>query len=88
MKSVALLPAAMAASTLVGAQRTNRYPRLTGYGHHVYLEGYELPLLTAGPIDPAESPDGKRLVFASCVWIWSFDPGTGLATRLTKRGQR
>ena len=40
-------------------QWRNRYPRVQGYGHHVYLEGYELPLLTNGPIDPAPSPDGR-----------------------------
>ncbi len=84
MKAGVLFAAAMAASTLVGAQWTNRYPRLAGYGHQIYLEGYELPLLTTGPIDGAESPDGKRLVFASRGWLWLFDPGTGAATRLTK----
>ncbi|MDE2796613.1 MAG: hypothetical protein OXL34_17495, partial [Gemmatimonadota bacterium] len=40
-------------------QWRNRYPRVQGYGHHVYLEGYELPVLTNGPIDPAPSPDGR-----------------------------
>ncbi len=87
MKASTLLCAAMAASSLAGAQWTNRYPRLAGYGHQIYLEGYELPLLTTGPIDPAESPDGKRLVFASRGWLWLFDPATGVATRLTKGAQ-
>jgi TolB protein len=70
----------------LGAQWTNRYPRLAGFGHHVYLEGYELPLLTQGPIDPAPSPDGKRVAFASRGWLWLFDIASGTATRLTKGG--
>ncbi len=79
-----LFVACVAMATPVSAQWTNRYPRLAGYGHQIYLEGYELPLLTTGPIDPAASPDGTRLVFASRGWLWLFDPGTGVATRLTK----
>ncbi len=51
--------------------------------HHVYLEGYELPLLTVGPIDPAASPDGHRLAIASRGWIWVLDPKTGEATQVT-----
>lgn len=27
------------------AQWTNRYPKVEGFSHHVYLEGYELPTL-------------------------------------------
>ena len=45
------------------AQWTNRYPMVRGHSHHVYLEGYELPALTAGPIDPAPSPDGTEADF-------------------------
>jgi TolB protein len=56
---------------------------LTGMGHHVYLEGYELPTLTAGPIDPAPAPDGSRIAFASRGWLWLFDPKTATATRIT-----
>ena len=41
------------------AQWTNRYPKVAGYGHHVYLEGYELPLLTNGPID-AEADESNN----------------------------
>ena len=70
----------------VNAQWTNRYPKVAGYGHHVYLEGYELPLLTAGPIDPAPSPDGERVAFASGGWIWVMDLASGVARRLTRGG--
>ncbi|MXX73609.1 MAG: hypothetical protein F4205_13905 [Gemmatimonadetes bacterium] len=59
----AVCAAAVATLTLLpeaaSGQWTNRYPRVQGYGHHVYLEGYELPVLTSGPIDPAPSPDGQ-----------------------------
>ena len=65
------------------AQWSNRYPRVSGYGHHVYLEGYELPTLAAGPTDPAASPDGTRLAVSARGWIWTVDLGTGAATRLT-----
>ena len=68
------------------AQWTNRYPKVAGYGHHVYLEGYELPVLTAGPIDPAPSPDGERVAFASHGWIWVMDLASGVARRLTRGG--
>ncbi len=68
------------------AQWTNRYPRVNGWSHHVYLEGYELPLLTNGPIDPAASPDGKQLAFASRGWLWLYDVASASATRLTSGG--
>lgn len=65
------------------AQWTNRYPKLEGYSHHVYVEGFELPILAAGPTDPAPSPDGKRIAFAARGWLWLLDPDTGVARRLT-----
>ena len=64
-------------------QWRNRYPHVDGYGHHVYLEGYELPILTNGPIDPAPSPDGRRIAFAARGWIWVMDLETRTARRLT-----
>jgi TolB protein len=67
----------------LAGQWTHRYPKLAGLSHHVYLEGYELPTLTAGPFEPAPSPDGTRIAFASRGWIWLFDPATKEATRLT-----
>ena len=69
------------------AQWTNRYPRVEGYGHQIYLEGYEMPTLTNGPIDPAASPDGTRLAFASHGWIWVMDLVDGSARRLTSGGE-
>lgn len=75
------------ALTVVGAplhaQWTNRYTKVQGYSHHVYLEGYELPTMNAGPTDPAVSPDGRRVAFSARGWIWLLDPATGRATRVT-----
>ena len=65
-------------------QWRNRYPHVQGYGHHVYLEGYELPVLTNGPIDPAPSPDGRRIAFSARGWIWVMDLATGTARQLTQ----
>ncbi|MFP5356110.1 MAG: TolB family protein, partial [Gemmatimonadota bacterium] len=81
--------AALAAPLLVpaalGAQWSNRYPKNAGYGHHVYLEGYELPVLSAGVFDAAQSPAGE-LVVASRGWLWRLDASTGIARRLTSGG--
>lgn len=67
-------------------QWTNRYPKIQGLSHHVYLEGYELPTLTNGPIDPAPSPDGRSVLFSSRGWIWALDLTTGTARRITDGG--
>ena len=69
--------------TFVDGQWKARYPKIDGYNHHVYLEGYELPFLTNGPIDPAPSPDGDRLAFSARGWIWVMDIETSSARRLT-----
>ena len=88
MKRTAMLLAlAVGVVPLDGAaQWRNRYPRVEGYGHHVYLEGYELPVLTAGPMDPAPGPDGRRLAFSARGWIWVMDLESGVARRLTRGG--
>jgi len=67
----------------VQGQWTNRYPRVEGTGHHVYLEGYELPTMNAGPTAPAVSPDGTRVSFSARGWIWILDPASGRAERVT-----
>jgi len=77
------LSATLAAPAAASGQWSNRYPKVDGYSHHVYLEGYELPLLTSGPIDPAPSPDGTRIAFASRGWIWVLDLSSGVADRFT-----
>lgn len=65
------------------SQWNNRYPKLSDFGHHVYLEQHELPILAAGPTDPAPAPDGRTLAFAAKGWIWLLDLETGVARRLT-----
>lgn len=75
-----VLPAAL------HAQWTNRYPKLEGYGHHVYVEGYELPTFANGPLDPAPSPDGQTLAVSARGWIWLLDVDTRRARRLTRGG--
>lgn len=78
-----LLPALFLAAPSVG-QWTNRYPKVTGVRHHVYLEGYNLPTLAAGPTDPAPSPDGRTVAIAARGWLWLMDVETREARRLTR----
>jgi len=80
--AIAALLASLIAQT-AGAQWTHHYPKLDDFGHHVYLEQHELPILSHGPVDPAPSPDGKTLAFAARGWLWLMDLNSGVATRLT-----
>ncbi|MEX2526612.1 MAG: CehA/McbA family metallohydrolase [Gemmatimonadota bacterium] len=72
---------------LLQAQWNFRYTPVEGYGHHVYLEGYELPTLSTGVMDPAPSPDGRFLAFSSRGWIWVLELETGTARRVTREGE-
>ena len=65
-------------------QWTNRYPKLAGVSHHVYLEGFNLPTMNHGATDPAISPDNRRLAFAARGWIWVMDLDSRAARRITK----
>ena len=65
------------------AQWTNRYPKVDGYRHHVYLEAYELPVLNSGPTDPAPSPLNDQVVFSAKGWLWMMDLKTSEAKRIT-----
>lgn len=73
----------VAVPVLLQSQWTNRYPKNAGFGHQVYLEGYELPTMGSGPMDPVASPDGKSVVIASRGWLWRVDLASGVATRIT-----
>lgn len=84
MKRTALPVLLVLAPGVAAGQWTNRYPKLEGYSHHVYAEGFELPILAAGPADPAPSPDGGTIAFSARGWIWLLDTGTGVARRLTR----
>lgn len=74
----------MVAAQAASAQWTNRYSKVEGFAHHVYLEGHEFPSLTSGPIDPAPAPDGKTIAYADSGYIWLLDTASGNAARLTK----
>ncbi len=65
------------------AQWTNRYPKVEGFGHHVYLEGYELPVLNSGPTDPAPSPSNDQVVFSAKGWLWVMNLKTSEAKKIT-----
>ncbi|MGQ0765803.1 MAG: CehA/McbA family metallohydrolase [Gemmatimonadota bacterium] len=79
-----VLPLLLLAQGSLSAQWTNRYPKNVGYAHHVYLEGYELPLLTNGPVDAVATPEGGGLIFATRGWLWRYDFQTRVATRITQ----
>jgi TolB protein len=70
-------------SHFASAQWVNHYPKLDDFGHHVYLEQHELPILAHGITDPAPSPDGKTIAIASKGWIWLLDLDSQVATQLT-----
>jgi TolB protein len=67
-------------------QWTHRYPKVTGFSHHVYLEGYELPVLNPGPSDPAPAPDGSGVAISARGYLWLYDESSGRARRLTHGG--
>lgn len=66
------------------AQWTHRYGQVDDFGHQIYLEQHELPILAGGATDPAPAPDGLRLAFAQEGWIWILDLETGAAERVTR----
>ena len=86
MRSHNLLALALLAATPLAAQWTHRYPLVKGYRHHIYLEGYELPFVGSGVLDPQPSPDGKSIYFTGSGWIWKLDLATGEAQRITSGG--
>lgn len=69
------------------AEFTNRYPKISGFNHQIYVEGYELPVLNAGPADPAVSPDGQAVAVAAGGHLWliplTAGGAAGPARRLT-----
>jgi TolB protein len=74
---------ALLAAGSASAQWINRYAKLDDFGHHIYLEQHELPVVAHGPTDPAAAPDGRQLAIAARGWIWLLDLQTGVARRLT-----
>jgi TolB protein len=78
-----LLAFSLIFSSTALAQWKNHYAKLDDFGHHVYLEQHNLPILAHGITDPAPSPDGKTIAISSKGWLWLLDIQTGKATRLT-----
>jgi TolB protein len=70
-------------SFLANAQWSNRYTKVDGFGHHVYLEGYELPVLNSGPTDAAPSPMNDEIAFAAKGYLWLMNLETQEAKRIT-----
>ena len=68
---------------VANSEWTHRYPKVDGQRHHIYLESYELPILSSGPKYPAPSPKGDHIAFASNGWIWIMDSKTNIARRVT-----
>ena len=68
---------------VANSEWTHRYPKVDGQRHHIYLESYELPILSSGPKYPAPSPNGDQIAFASNGWIWIMDAKTNIARRVT-----
>ena len=67
----------------LAAQWTNRYPKVDGFGHQIYLEQENLPILSSGPVYPAPSPVGGSVAFSHQGWIWLLDVESGVATQVT-----
>ena len=80
----AILLANLVAAPPGHAQWNHRYAKLDDFGHQIYLEQHELPILSHGPVDPAPAPDGRSLTFAAQGWLWRLDLQTGEAMRLTR----
>ena len=70
---IVLATTAMAVASPAAAQFDRRYPTAEDYGHQIYLEEYQLPMLSAGPIEPAPSPDGKTIAFTAQGFLWLLD---------------
>lgn len=66
------------------AQWDHRYPSVKGIANAVYLEAFDLPVMGAGPTDPAPSPDGRSIAIGARGWLWLIDASTGNARRLSR----
>ena len=82
MRRLVILPLILLPLAL-SAQWTNRYPLADGFNHQVYLEGFELPVMNSGPMDPAPSPSGAEVAFSAKGWLWLLDIASGTARRIT-----
>jgi TolB protein len=81
-----LIPTFLIISSLAFGEWTHRYPKVDGQRHHIYLEGYEFPIISSKPKYPAESTDGAYLAFSAHGYIWIMDLKTMSARQLTDTG--
>jgi TolB protein len=86
MKHLLLALIAILLAAPASAEFSHRYQAVEGFNHHIYLEGYEFPIMNAGPMDPAPSPDGSQIAFSARGWIWVMDLDSGQARRITHTG--
>lgn len=65
---------------------THRYQKIAGFVHQIYVEGYDLPYLHAGPGDVAVRPDGRALAVAAGGHLYLLSLGTdGQKVTATRR---
>ena len=78
--------AIIAISTLLStanAQWTHRYPLLTGYAHHLYVELENLPIASAGLTDPVVCNAVAAVSYRG--WIWQLNLETLRLERLSRQ---
>ncbi|MEX0890866.1 MAG: hypothetical protein WEB88_01770, partial [Gemmatimonadota bacterium] len=73
----ALILAAVLSTIVVADARPNRY------GHSDREERHMFPAVSAGPLDPAWSPDGRWIAFSMRGDIWKVPAEGGAAVALT-----
>ena len=49
-------PSTFVTAISLRAEFESRYPKLRGYAHHIYVDGFDMPVLNVGPSDPAPTP--------------------------------
>ena len=81
------IPIVLCFSILANAQFTNRYPKVDTYRHHIYLEAFDFPFYSNGPVSPVASPNGKKIAFSAWGWIWIYSTESKSAKRVTTSGE-
>ena len=69
--AIAIGLAGVASPSPTSAQWTNRYSKLSDFGHHIYFEQHELPILAHGPTDPAAAPTVASITLTTCHPLFS-----------------